>query len=147
LGRISSRQDSRIWLAVPYGDGVKAHRQRKIGDPFTSHESALLELLCGGDDPRHVLARQQLQSARWGGYEFEDCDCFRLSISQLPQSSRIRHEGGPFSVLEVSHRGECLGQVELWVVDEYLHSVDYMPFADHHDALPGPADFDLKLLG
>jgi hypothetical protein len=131
---------------VPYGDGVKADRQRKAGDPFTSNERDLLELLCGGDDPQGVVAREQLRSARWEGYEFEDCDCFRVSVAELPQSSRIRHEGGPFSVLEVSHRGECLGLMELWVVDGYLHSVNYMPFADNHDTLPGPADFDLKLL-
>ncbi|HRO31440.1 MULTISPECIES: hypothetical protein [Micrococcaceae] len=125
---------------------MKARRQRMAGDPFTSLERVLLELLCGGDDPHRVPVREQLRSARWGGYEFEDCDCFRLSVAELPPSTRIHHEGGPFSVLEVRRRGECLGLVELWVIDGYLHSVNYMSLADDHDTLPGPAEFDLQLV-
>lgn len=91
------------------------------------------------------LAREQLRAASWGGYEFDECDCFLISVPPLPEASRISHDGGPFSVLEVSRAGEGLGHLELWVVDGYLHSVDYMTFGDH-EKLPALEEVSLELL-
>ena len=120
-------------------------RGRTVGCAFSGKEQAILDLLCSGDHPYRGLAREQLRVASWGGYEFDDCDCFLVSVPKLPRAYRIRHGGGPFSVLEVSRDGEALGHLELWVVDGYLHSADYIPF-DDHELLPALDDVNLDLL-
>lgn len=120
--------------------------EREIGGHFTPAERDLLELLCQGRDPRLARAREQLSHARWGGYQLDDCECFLISVPELPRSLHISHQGGPFSVVEVSQDGVCLGHLDLWVVDSYLHSVDYMPFGDDYQKLPDPERCDLTRL-
>jgi hypothetical protein len=41
--------------------------------------------------------------------------------------------------------GEGLGTLDLWVVDGYLHSVDYMTYGDH-EALPDLEDDSLDFV-
>lgn len=120
-------------------------RGRAVGSAFSPKEQTLLDLLCCGTQHHRDLAREQLRAASWGGYEFDECDCFLISVPPLPEASRISHDGGPFSVLEVSRAGEGLGHLELWVVDGYLHSVDYMTFGDH-EKLPALEEVSLELL-
>lgn len=55
-------------------------------------------------------------------------------------------DGGPFSLAEVSNGETTLGLLELWVVDERLHSVNYMPFGDDHVELPSPEDYTITLI-
>lgn len=110
---------------------MKMSRGRAVGSAFSAKEKALLDLLCSGDHPYRELARDQLRVASWGGYQLDECDCFLISVPRLPKTARIRHGGGPFSVADVSRAGEDLGQLDLWVVDGYLHSVDYMTYDDH----------------
>lgn len=47
---------------------------RTPGEELRPTELELLVLLCSGTDAESALARQQLEYARWGGYEFEDCE-------------------------------------------------------------------------
>lgn len=47
---------------------------------------------------------------------------------------------------EVSNGETTLGLLELWVVDERLHSVNYMPFGDDHVELPSPEDYTITLI-
>lgn len=56
------------------------------------------------------------------------------------------HDGGPFSFAEVSNGETTLGLLELWVVNERLHSVNYMPFGDDHVELPSPEDYTITLI-
>jgi hypothetical protein len=105
----------------------------------------MLDLLCRGDDPLRELAREQLRLASWGGHQFDECDCFLISVPTLPDASRIQHGGGPFSALGVVRAGEGLGTLDLWVVDGYLHSVDYMTYGDH-EALPDLEDDSLDFV-
>lgn len=108
---------------------------RTVGESLTGSERELLEFLCSGDDEQSERARIQLRSARWGGYEHDGCECFLVRCSR-DESTLVHHDGGPFSVAEVRDGEETVGHLEMWVVDGLLHSVTYMPFADHHDALP-----------
>lgn len=114
-------------------------RERQIGEAFTPTEQTLLELLCTGEGPRFVHAREQLAFASWGGYEYQECECFAIRLDPRHRPSPIEHDGGPFSSLDVVREGEGLGTVDLWVVDGVLHSVDYMPFVDDHTEFPDPA--------
>lgn len=118
-------------------------RGREPGGVLTAREAALLEILCAGDDERMAAARAQLVGARWGGYEFGDCDCFLIRVDEVPPGARIRHGGGPLSSAEVLLDGEYVGQLDLWVDGGRLHSVDYMPIDDAHGELPDPGRFDI----
>lgn len=137
-----------------HGDNLSALREqfltesvvRAAGSAVSVKEQALLDLLCRGSHPLRGLAREQLRFASWGGYQYDECDCFLISVPKLPKTSRIRHSGGPFSVVDVSRAGEGLGQLELWVVNGYLHSVDYMTYDDHENLLLDLEDADLELL-
>ncbi|MGP5229207.1 hypothetical protein [Arthrobacter rhombi] len=120
-------------------------RGRAVGSAFSAKEKTVLDLLCSGDHPYRELAREQLRVASWGGYQLDECDCFLISVPKLPKAARIRHGGGPFSTLDVSRAGEGLGQLDLWVVDGYLHSVDYMTY-DDHEMLPDLEDETLEPL-
>lgn len=74
-------------------------------------------------------------SRRGGGHELDECGRPLISLPKLPKASRIRHDGGPFSVPDVSRDGKGLGHLELWLADGYLPCGDYMPF-DGQEMLP-----------
>lgn len=112
--------------------------ERVIGEALSPLESRLLDLLCGGDDPASAAARAQRATVTWGGYQHDDCQCFLLCTDPSGELPPIEHEGGPFALAEVSDGTDALGLLELWVVDGLLHSVDYAPFGDGHDAMPSP---------
>ena len=109
--------------------------ERRLGDAFTAVERRLLDLLLAGDDAD--AARAQLESASWGGYGFDDCDCFLIRVDHV-RAARFRHDGGPFISADVEQDDESIGMLELWVVDGLLHSVDFMPWGDNHRELPAP---------
>ncbi len=119
---------------------------RFVGESFSPLENALLDILCSGAGAAASTARAQLSQATWGGYEFDECDCFLISVTPTPGSRAIMHDGGPFSFAEVSDGTHGLGFLELWVVDGRLHSVNYMPFGDDHVALPSPDDHTITLI-
>ena len=117
--------------------------RRAPGDPLSLHERALLELLCSGTWHGTVEARQQLAHARWGGLQFDDCECFLVEVPEHLDLPRIpKRSGGPFATVEVPDEETALGHLNLWVVDGLLHSVDYMTFDAPDEKLPA-----LELLG
>lgn len=120
---------------------------RSVGDALTPQERGLLDLLCSGEGPAATAARHQLRTAVWGGYEHQGCECFRLLNVGDDGAPHIPHEGGPFSVVEVSSGDQTQGFLELWVVDGVLHSVTYIPLEDDHHALPTSESFDLTFTG
>lgn len=120
---------------------------RLVGGAFSPAEGELLDLLCSGKDSQSSLAREQRVTATWGGYEHEGCGCFLISVTTREGNPLIVHDGGPFSMAEVSDGMETLGMLELWVVDGLLHSVNYMPFGDDHVALPTAEDYKITLIG
>lgn len=119
---------------------------RLVGDDLTPHENAILDLLCSGDDAPSASVRAQRATATWGGHEHEDCECFLILVDADGPHPCIAHDGGPFSMAEVSDGVETLGLLELWVVDGHLHSVNYMPFGGDHVALPSPDDFRITVI-
>lgn len=119
---------------------------RVAGESFTPLENTLLAILCSGTDTASSIARSQLTEATWGGYEHDSCDCFLISVTPAANAQGIMHDGGPFSVAEVSNGETTHGLLELWVVDERLHSVNYMPFGDDHVELPSPEDYTITLI-
>ncbi len=121
-------------------------RQRLEGAAFSSTERTLLSILCSGMNPDSVIARAQLTSASWGGYEHADCECFLISVAPANGMPAIEHDGGPLSLAEVAREEITLGLLELWVVDGLLHSVNYMPFGEDHDVLPSPSDYTITLI-
>lgn len=129
-----------------YAVPMPAFEARVAGDDFTPAERQLLDLLCSGRGPQSVVARRQLRMARWGGYEYEDCKCFLIQNPLSSTASPIEHDGGPFTMIEVSAGSEFLGLLELWVVEGYLHSVTYMPFGGDHVELPTVSEFELNFI-
>ncbi|WP_417372898.1 hypothetical protein [Glutamicibacter protophormiae] len=125
---------------------MPAFEGRLAGDEFTPTEKQLLDRLCSGLGPESFSARRQLQTARWGGYEYEGCKCFLIQIPASSTAPLINHDGGPFTMLEVSADSESFGMLELWVLDGLLHSVTYMPFGEDHVELPTAAEFELTLI-
>lgn len=119
---------------------------RLVGGAFSPAEGELLDLLCSGNDSQSVLAREQRATATWGGYEHDGCECFLISVTTREGSPVIEHDGGPFSMAEVSDGTETLGLLELWVVGGLLHSVNYMPFGEDHVALPTAANYEITLI-
>src|SRR5690606_13634638 len=85
---------------------------RDKGDEFRTDELELLALLCSGSDDESAKARQQLKYARWGGYQFDDCDCFCISFPSKRDCESVRHAGGPFSTVAVSKDGTVLGLLD-----------------------------------
>ncbi len=128
-----------------YSERVQTSHGRDTGGAFSEKEQAILDLLCRGDDPERGRAREQLRFAAWGGYAFDECDCFLISVPRQPKDARLSQDDGPLSVLDVSRDGEGLGHLELWVIDGRLHSVDYSTFEDH-DALPDLHEAQLTLV-
>ncbi|HCJ55812.1 hypothetical protein ACTXM3_17795 [Glutamicibacter arilaitensis] len=120
---------------------------RDKGDEFRADELEVLALLCSGSDDESAKARQQLKYARWGGYQFDDCDCFCISFPSKRDCESIRHSGGPFSTVAVSKDGTVLGHLDLWLLDGYLRSVDYMPIEDDPGHLPTTRDYTLEFSG
>ncbi|GAA1874233.1 hypothetical protein GCM10009715_21180 [Paeniglutamicibacter psychrophenolicus] len=120
------------------------HDSRRVpGDPLSTHERALLELLCSGTWHGTIEARRQLAHARWGGLEFDDCECFLVVVPEDLDLPRIpKRSGGPFSTVEVHDGESALGHLNLWSVDGLLHSVDYMTFDAPDEHLPA-----VELLG
>lgn len=125
---------------------MPARQDRTVGERLSASERDLLTQLCSGDDTRSATARDQLRVTRWGGYAYDDCECILLTVDRHVACPVIDHDGGPFAMVEVSSAGECHGLVELWVVDGYLHSVDYMPFGLDHAGLPTHDEYDLELV-
>jgi len=119
---------------------------RVAGGSFTPLENRLLAILCSGTGTASSIARSQLTEATWGGYEHDDCACFLISVTPAANAQGIMHDGGPFSFAEVSDGETTLGLLELWVVDERLHSVNYMPFGDDHVELPSPENYTITLI-
>lgn len=117
---------------------MSTQSDRRVGDPFSTVENELLDILCAGEDPASSIARAQRATATWGGHEHDGCECFLISVAPADGSPTIDHHGGPFASAEVSDGAEALGLLELWVVDGRLHSVDYLPFGEDHVALPAP---------
>ena len=124
---------------------MATREHRTVGDDLSPAEREILALLCSGEDAQSARAREQLQAARWAGYAHEDCECFLITVAEQNGRPVIGHDGGPFSMLEVSAGHEALGLMELWVVGGYLHSVDYTPFGDDHDHLPTPDEYSFTL--
>ncbi|WDH79724.1 hypothetical protein PTQ19_04580 [Microbacterium esteraromaticum] len=122
-------------------------QQRPVGTHLTRTERQLMELLCSGTDAQSAIAREQLMQAQWGGYPHAECECFLLTFAGRAGLAPIDHDGGPFAMVEVSAHGETLGFIELWVVDGYLHSVDYMPFGDDHVQIPTRETHELTFAG
>lgn len=119
---------------------------RLIGDEFLPAERRLLDLLCAGTDPACACARTQLESASWGGYGFDDCECFMIRIGSDSSAPRIRHGGGPLVSADVEDDDGSIGMLELWVVDGLLHSVDFMPWGDDHTDMPGPDQYRITVV-
>ena len=118
--------------------------KRVPGGELRPAELELLALLCSGTDAVSAKARQQLKFARWGGYQFKECECFSISFTSKRDCQSVRHGGGPFSTVLVSKDGKELGHLDLWVVAGYLHSVDYMPFEDGPGHLPTAENYTLE---
>lgn len=125
---------------------MNEQHDRHVGEALSAQEGELLDLLCSGEDPESAIARTQRAAATWGGYEHEGCECFLILCSSKGGVPPIDHDGGPFSMAEVSDGKETFGLLELWVVDGRLHSINYMPFGDAHVALPTPADYTITLI-
>lgn len=125
---------------------MNTRQDRTAGEALSPTEHEILALLCSGNDPQSATAREQLSAARWGSYPYEDCECLLLSIENPDALPLIDHDGGPFSMVEVCQDNQGLGFLELWVVDGYLHSIDYMPFKDDHIRLPASDEYNLELL-
>ena len=115
------------------------HGSRRVpGDPLSPHERALLDILCSGTWPGTSEARQQLTHARWGGLEFDECECFLIDVPEELDLPKIpKRSGGPFATVEVLDGETALGHLNLWAVDGLLHSVDYMTFDAPDEQLPG----------
>src|SRR4051812_34056605 len=124
--------------------GAMTHDPRRVpGDPLSPHERALLAVLCSGTWHGTREARQQLVHARWGGLEFDGCECFLVEVPADLALPRIpKHSGGPFATVDVSDGNTALGHLNLWVEDGLLHSVDYMTFDAPDEHLPA-----VELLG
>lgn len=119
------------------------HSLRVPGDPLNPRERALLDILCSGTWRGTSEARQQLAHARWGGLEFDDCECFLIDVPEELDLPRIpKRSGGPFATVEVLDGETALGHLNLWAVDGLLHSVDYMTFDAPDEKLPA-----VELLG
>lgn len=117
--------------------------RRVPGDPLSPHERALLERLCSGTWRGTSEALQQLAHARWGGLEFDDCECFLVEVPEDLDLPRIpQRSGGPFATVDVLDGNTALGHLNLWAVDGRLHSVDYMTFDGPDEKLPA-----VELLG
>ncbi len=110
---------------------------RQPGSPLTADELALLERICAGTWPGAKEARAQLVLARWGGKDHDDA-CFLIDVSAARHVPRIPpHHGGPVATLDVVDGDEELGQLQLWVEDGRLRSLDYSTFSETApDALP-----------
>lgn len=119
---------------------------RLVGESFSPLEGELLDLLCSGEDAASSIARAQRATARWGGYEHAGCECFLISTTSGDGTPPIDHDGGPFAMAEVADGTSALGFLELWVVDGYLHSVNFMPFGDDHVGLPTPDSCTITLI-
>lgn len=104
---------------------------------FLPNELALLERLCSGDWVGCQQAREQVGAARWAGFGYDGCECFLIEVADADNQPVIPgNVGGPFSSVEVFNGDECVGHLNLWVVDGLLHSVDFMPFDLPDTALP-----------
>jgi len=124
-----------------------AHRSdRAVGDDFLPAERQLLELLCSGPAATSERARAHLASAAWGGYAFDDCQCFLIRADIDGDAPLIRHGGGPLAEADVEDESGSVGMLELWVVDGLLHSVDFIPWGDDHAELPDPERHRITLL-
>lgn len=85
-------------------------------------------------------ARRQLALARWGGLEFDACECFLVEVPEDLGLRRIpQRSGGPFATVDVRDGNTALGHLNLWAVDGRLHSVDYMTFDAPGGKLPAVA--------
>lgn len=116
---------------------MKNDPRRMPGDPLSPHERALLEILCSGKWPGTTEAREQAAHARWGGREFDECECFLVDIPGHLNLPRIpKRSGGPFATVDVHDGDVALGHLNLWAVDGLLHSVDYMTFDVPDERLP-----------
>lgn len=113
-------------------------QQRVPGDPFNAHERQLLDLLCSIDADGADIARAQAAGARWGGRQLASCECFLIWVPDHGETARIpQPSGGPYASVVVSAGEDSLGTLDLWVVDGMLHSIDYMPFGEGGERLPG----------
>lgn len=76
--------------------------RRFLGNIFSPKENALLDILCSGTDAKSSLARAQRATATWGGYEFDECECFLITVPSTAECPAIEHAGGLFSSAEVA---------------------------------------------
>lgn len=112
-------------------EDAPGHAPRRHGASLTSHESALLELICAGNWRGAEEARAQLAHARWGGKDHDGDACFLIDVPARADVPRIpSHAGGPIATLDVADKDKPLGLLELWVDDGRLHSLDYSTFSD-----------------
>lgn len=120
--------------------------QRQVGDELSTTEYQLLTTLCAGQDPRFVQAQAQLERAYWAGNQIADCACPLIGVTGKTSLTPIKFGGGPFATLEAIREGEGVGLVHLWVVDGFLHSVDYIPHDNDeiHDVLPDPGTYTFE---
>ena len=111
--------------------------RRMLGDELNAHERALPDLLCSGNWRGTSEARQQAAHARWGGWQFDECECFLVDVPEDLNLARVpSRSGGPFATLDVVDGDTLLGHLNLWQANGVIHSVDYMPFDASDERLP-----------
>lgn len=120
---------------------------RSKGEELSQAERDILALLCSGSDAESAKARVQLAFSRWGGLQFDKCECFFIAVTKGSERKRIRHGGGPFSSVTVFRNEKALGHLDLWVVDGYLYSLDYMPFEDDPGYMPLTSEYTFDFIG
>lgn len=129
-------------------------RSRVPGSALSSHERALLELLCAGAGPSSRVLRAQVPTARWGGYEHEECECFTVLVDDAAVLAvgSVRAGGGPFASAAVFEdgapqggAGAYLGEVQLWLDRGRLGSVSFMPEGNDFSVFPEPGRHRIDL--
>ncbi|WP_404286039.1 hypothetical protein [Glutamicibacter arilaitensis] len=126
---------------------MRPRTSRSNGEELSQAERGILALLCSGTDAESAKARQQLQFARWDGFQFDECECFLIAVTNRTNCSRISHVGGPFSSATVMQNEIALGHLDLWIVDGYLQSLDYMPFENHPGYMPLTTEYTFNFIG
>ncbi|GGJ69865.1 hypothetical protein ACX5K5_11060 [Glutamicibacter bergerei] len=126
---------------------MRPETSRSKGEELSQAERDILALLCSATDAESAKARQQLQFSRWDGFQFDECECFLIAVTKGPECKRIRHGGGPFSSATVLQNEKALGHLDLWVIDGYLHSLDYMPFEDDPGYMPLTTEYTFDFIG
>lgn len=126
---------------------MRPQTNRSKGEELSQAERDILSLLCSGTDSESAKAREQLAFSHWDGFQFDECECFLIAVTKAPGRKRISHGGGPFSSVTVFQNEKALGHLDLWVIDGYLYSLDYMPFEDDPGYMPLTNEYTFDFIG